>query len=254
MATRNTNTSTTMTTSDNSAWEPRVTRVEAGLEGLNKTVADLAAVIKDQSIGQFNQNNRIESQIQGLTVAVTNANAPRKTDWQLLIAVIFLLLAFSGIMFLPLNQTVSVNKEAIQTIANQFNEHQQLELHPVGKALLARVQGQIDAQDLTWDEKFKLHDQMDRNEFMNLDNKLQKEFSLMTDTLKGKQGELEKEMGMINDKMCQRVSTIEKLMTFHDQSEMSELRAWRNKANGLSAPTMITPLVSKEYEGVKAPK
>jgi predicted transcriptional regulator len=222
-------------------------------------VRDLAGVVKAQGDQIMAQNNRVENQIQSLTVAVTNANAPRKTDWNLLISLGFLILAFSGILFLPLNQTTQATKDSLHELTTEFHSHQNLELHPVGKAMLARLQGQLDAsvtainhdnevQNQVWEKRFMMHDDMDRNEFKSLDEKLQKEFALTTETIKQKQAELEKELGMVNDKMCNRVTAIEGRMRFQDESDFTELRQWRNKANGLSSPEMSVPLKSRSEE------
>jgi hypothetical protein len=260
MSSRNTKTYRTETTDSNTGgagWEPRVTRVEAGLEGLNKTVGDLAAVVRNQGDQVMAQNTRVENQIQQLTVAVTNAAAPRKTDWNLLISIGFLLLAFSGVLFLPLNQTTQATKEALHELTVEVQRHQQLDNHPVGVALMSRLQGQMDSeiafmkhdqevQNSNWESRFKMHDELDEKGFKSLDEKLQREFGLANKALEQRQEWLEKEIAMVNDKMCKRVTGIEGWMERQDTMDLNELRAWRNKANGLSSPGMSVPLQSRD--------
>jgi hypothetical protein len=92
--------------------EPRVTKLEVGLDRLTSDVKDLAGIVRSQGVA-------VEGEIQKLVVAVTEASAPRKTDWPTLISLAFLILALGGAVFYPLNATVSEIK------ANQIRMVQQ---------------------------------------------------------------------------------------------------------------------------------
>lgn len=116
--------------------EPRVAKLETGLEMLTRDVASLAQIVRDQGSG-------IEEQIKQLAVGVTQAAAPRRTDWQTMIAGIMLIMAIGTAVVVPLNQTAQENKAAIATMEQKFDTHSQLQLHPVGQALLARLEGQL---------------------------------------------------------------------------------------------------------------
>lgn len=116
--------------------EPRVAKLETGLDMLTKDVASLAQIVRDQGTS-------IENQIRELAVNVTAAAAPRKTDWQTLIALVMLIMAIGSAVFWPLNQTAQENKIALQHIEQKFDTHTQLQLHPVGEALLGRLEGQL---------------------------------------------------------------------------------------------------------------
>ena len=232
-------TSTTITSSDSSNWEPRVTRVEAGLDGLKNTVQDLASVVRTQGEQQMAQNTRIESQIQSLTVAVTNAAAPKKTDWNLLLTLGFFILTCSGILFIPLNQTTQATKESLHEVIMSFQAHQQLDNHPVGVALMHRLQSQLDTsianmahdqevQNADWNRRFNIHDDMDKAEFTSLEGKLKTEYMLANKTLE------------------QRILIVEGRQKFQDEQDLKELREWRNKASGLSVPDMSIPLQPRE--------
>jgi len=208
--------------------EPRVAKLETGLEILTRDVSSLAQITREQGTS-------IERQIRELAIGISQAAAPKKTDWGTLIAAIMLVMAVGSAVFWPLNQTSQNAKTAVEALAADYHSHTTLELHPVGKALLGRVE-----------EQMKLHSDYDAKEFLALDSKLQKEFGLITDTLRQKQLEIEKELGMVNDKMCQRVTAMEARLKFQDESDLGELRGWRNKASGLSTPGAVVPLIQRD--------
>ena len=234
--------------------EPRVAKLETGLEMLTRDVASLAQITRDQG-------GTIEKQLKDLAIGVTLAAAPRKTDWQTILAAIMLVMAIGSAVFWPLNQTAGNNKTALEALEAEYRNHTQLELHPVGKALLAKLQGELDTQVATirhdneiqiisWDGKFKLHDDMDRNEFKALDNKLQREFLLADKVLEQRQIAIEAQIATVNDKIGQRVSALEAVGNRQDAMDLLEVRAWRNKANGLNSPSSTVPLITKDIEGV----
>ena len=142
-------------------------------------------------------------------------------------------------------------------LEQKFDAHQQLELHPVGKALLARVQYQLDSdvaamkhdqeiQNNTWDARFKLHDDMDKEEFKGLDEKLQREFTLANKAIEQRQTDLEKEIALIQNENCSSFTRLENAEVQRVNDELQELRAWRNKAAGLASPDKTTVLMPKE--------
>ena len=116
--------------------EPRVARVETGLEMLTRDVASLVQVVREQGSG-------IENQIRELAIGVTQAAAPRRTYWQTLIAMVMLIMAIGSAVFWPLNQTANENRLSLQRMEQNFSAHVQLQLHPVGQALLGRLEDQL---------------------------------------------------------------------------------------------------------------
>ena len=146
------------TSSDN--LEPRVAKLETGLEMLTRDVASLAQVVRDQG-------TNIEEQIKQLAIGVTQAAAPKRTDWSLLLTLCMFILALGSAVFWPINQTVQENKIAIQHMETKFDDHNKLQLHPVGQALLGRVEAQMldhvtsnqrenDAQNKAWERNIDL--------------------------------------------------------------------------------------------------
>lgn len=219
--------------------EPRVAKLETGLEMLTKDVASLAQITRDQG-------NNIETQIRDLAVSVTQAAAPRRTDWQTMISLGLLILAIGSAVFWPLNQTAQNNKDDVKQLTTLMREHSALDNHPVGAALLGRLEEQLKTHVVNNDREMSQHRESDDREFKALDQKLQQEYQLANKTLEQKQEWLEKEINMVNDKMCKRVTEIESRFERQDTMDLQELREWRKKANGLSLPEMSVPLSSRQ--------
>lgn len=222
MANQTKYTSTTSgSSSSNGGLEPRVAKLETGLEILTRDVTTLASVVREQG-------SNIEHEIQKLAVGVTQAAGPRKTDWSTIISALLLIMAIGSAVFWPLNQTSQNNKSDIQQLSQEFKNHQQLDNHPVGTALLSRIQGQIDAevkalreadtaQNAFWSKQYSQHEEYDNREFRYLDERLQREFQLANKVLE------------------QRLNYLEANNTERNKADLDELRAWRTKAMGLTS-------------------
>lgn len=87
--------------------EPRVAKLEVGLDRLTEDVRSLASIVREQG-------TQVEGEIQKLVVAVTQASGPRKTDWSVIISAVLLVMAIGSAVFWPLNQITQDNKIAIQ--------------------------------------------------------------------------------------------------------------------------------------------
>lgn len=112
--------------------EPRVAKLEVGLDRLTEDVRSLAGIVRDQGAN-------VEKQLQSLTIAVTQAQAPRKTDWNIVISGGLLIMALGSAVFWPLNQTENNNKDAIDRLTVKFEQHENLDEHPVGKSLMQQL-------------------------------------------------------------------------------------------------------------------
>lgn len=219
--------------------EPRVAKLEAGLEILTKSVSELTMAVRDN-------NSSMEEKIERITVAVTQAQAPKKPDYSLFVSIAFLILALGSAVFWPLNKTGQDNKDELHTVVQKFEAHQQLNLHPVGSALLQRVEEQLQLHNQANETMMKSHIEYDNRQFTELDKKLQQEYSLMDRTTEVRMAGLETKMTQFNDKIYGRVLVLEQQLREKDAKDLDELRAWRNKASGLSSPTMAVPLIPKE--------
>lgn len=207
--------------------EPRVVKLEAGLDSLTKSVSELTLVLRENS-------SVLDNKIDKLTIAVTQAQAPQKTDWSMIISAIFLILALGSAVFWPLNQTANNNKEAIQAAEIKLDSHLHLEQHPVGAALMQRLEGELKGHQLL-DER---NQQKGKEDCLTLNktsvDKLEMEMSLSSKFY-------ESQVKMLND----RLVNLEILNKESTSKDNDELRQWRLKAmkkavSDVSAPTPIS--------------
>ena len=273
----------TMPDQNESHLEPRVARLETGLETLTRNVSEMAISMRE---GSAATNQKIDN----LVVAVTQANAPKKTDWSLFISIGFFILALGSAVFWPLNKQGQDNRDALQRHEQVMAEHMKLDMHPVG---MAKVESLIKDVDINRAEMTK------RDEA--LDNKIQRETQLMTDLITAKlvamDQRLQVEMGLKNDLVVANQKSIENGMKAHERqdelegklaaaelrvvkekndlyvdklfgcvqelekerikisdNEHAELMAWRQKAMGLSSPNATVPLLTREAVPDTTPK
>jgi hypothetical protein len=117
--------------------EPRVAKLEVGLDRLTEDVRSLASIVRDQGA-------TVEKQLSELTVAVTQAAGPRKTDWSTIISAILLIMTIGSAVFFPLNQLVQENKIAVENLSEFVHQHEKLDIHPVGNAILNRMERELE--------------------------------------------------------------------------------------------------------------
>ena len=220
--------------------EPRVARLEVGLETLTKNVSDLTITIRDNNL-------EVSRQLAALQVSVTTAAGPKRTDWGVILTAIGLILAIGAAVFVPINNSTKDNKDAIMKVQDTMAEHIKLNLHPVGQALVQRLEEQIIAHTLLNDRAMKEHAERDTEEFNALDKKLQLEYSLVNANLAAQTAaldvRLQKEFGLTQLRNDARFNKLEADDLAQRDLDQQELRQWRAKANGLSAPASTVPLI-----------
>ena len=196
--------------------EPRVAKLEAGLDILTKNVNDLTVAVRDVS-------TNLETKIEKLTVAVTEAAAPKKTDRSMIISACLLMMAIGSAVFWPLNQTSQNTKTDLQALELKFEEHQKLTLHPVGAAKIDNLEKDVAANKL---------EAITRNSA--LDIKIQRETQLMTDLVVSRlmdlDTRLQKELTLRGDLVDQRLIRLEQYKVDMLKMDQDELRNWRLKA------------------------
>lgn len=128
--------------------EPRVAKLETGLEILTRDVTSLAHVVREQS-------RNIEVEIQKLAVAVTQAGAPRKTEWPVLIATLMLVMAIGSAAFSPLRQNVSNNKTDILAVQSALTSHVAQDYHPVAALRFQEVDARLNKLEANEAERNK---------------------------------------------------------------------------------------------------
>ena len=212
-----------MEQSNTAHMEPRVARLEVGLETLTKNVNDIVIAMRENSLST---NTKIDN----LAIAVTQASAPRKTDWNLLLTLGFFILAIGSAVFWPLNKSSYDNKVELDNLSTKIEHHIILDAHPVSAVRFAELEKKYEEN---------------RTEMVNrdkeLNTKIQRETQLMTDLISAR-------LLALNVSMDLKFGRIDRFMEHQDFGDLDELRQWRAKANGLSSPNMTTPLIPKEIE------
>lgn len=237
---------TPMTQPKDYALEPRVAKLEVGLDRLTEDVRDLAGVVRTQGA-------QVEQEIQKLVVAVTQAAGPKKTDWGVLIAAGGLVLAIGGAAFWPLNQQVQDNKAQIAAYHQSMVEHQKMDNHPVGAALVQRLEEQIKTHIANNERELKAHIEMDKNEFDSLHKCFAEQMAAheklalaQHQLIEAKSAGIQAKNDLYIDKLFGRVVELEKERIKIADNEHAELMLWRQKAMGLTSPDAVVPLVKRE--------
>jgi len=231
--------------------EPRVARLEVGLETLTKNVSDLTITIRDNNL-------EVSRQLAALQVSVTTAAGPKRTDWGVILTAIGLTLAIGAAVFVPINNSTKDNKDAILKVQDMMADHMKLTLHPVGSALVQRLEEQIATHTLLNDRVMKEHVERDTQEFNALDKKLQLEYGLMNSKLETQLNALDiriqKEFGITQLRNDARLIKLEAADNYQSDLDQQELRQWRSKASGLSTPASVVPLIPTQLPVVPALK
>lgn len=211
--------------------EPRVAKLEVGLDRLTEDVRSLAGIVRDQG-------SNVEKQLQALTIAVTEAQAPKKTDWSVIISAGLLVLAIGSAVFWPLNQTSQLNKQSIDNLQLKFEAHQQLDSHPVGAALMLRLEEQLKSHVESNAKEMGDHIAQAQRDH----DSMKKEFQIEMDShVKLFQSELE---GVRNatqlslNKLDTRIVTLENKNDINYLKDRDELMMWRQKAMGLNSTSV----------------
>lgn len=116
--------------------EPRVAKLEVGLDRLTEDVKDLANVVRVH--GQT-----VEQEIQKLVIAVTQASGPKKTDWSTIFAGVMLIMALGSAVYLPLNQKMDSMGQVQKELQIKSEQHSNLPGHPVSMAIEQQLQSHI---------------------------------------------------------------------------------------------------------------
>lgn len=208
--------------------EPRVAKLEVGLDRLTDDVRDLANVVRSQGAN-------MEAEIQKLVVAVTQAAGPRKTDWQTIIAGIALVLAIGSAVFWPMNQTLGETKARVENYQESIIDHQRLDNHPVGAALLKRVEDQLSTHVINNERQFKEHLDNEKREFDLLKEHFNEKLAIQQKFFQSELSGIQNKNDLYIDKLFNRVLKLENLNDIASEKDKEELMLWRQKAMGLQA-------------------
>lgn len=225
--------------------EPRVAKLEVGMERLTDDVRDLANVVRTQG-------SNMEGEIQKLVVAVTQAAGPRKTDWATIIAGCALVLAIGSAAFWPLNQTAQDNKAGLTRMEQITDDHSKIEMHPVGLALVQRLESELKAVKENHEKDLREHAQDAKDMHETLRTHFHEEMTMQSKIYELQLSALEKKVDLHNDRVYARVLKLEDKNTMDAEREKDELQMWRQKAMGLSAP--VAPSVHSHLDAVSPQK
>lgn len=196
--------------------EPRVARLETGLETLTRNVSDLTVSLREYS----SETNR---KLDTLSIAVTTAQAPRRTDWGVLISAFALIMALGAAVLVPINNATSENRQYLKDMHQEFVDHKNLTLHPVGSALVNRLETQM-----------ALHATQDKEEIATLGKNMSSEIESVN-----------KRSEFFNEKILLRVEKLETRNLNIDDKDNDELRRWRLKALGFHTPNIVPPILPR---------
>lgn len=206
--------------------EPRVAKLEVGMERLTDDVRNLAVVVREQG-------SQVEKQIQELIVAVTQASGPKKTDWSTIFAGLMLVFAIGSAVFWPLNQTSQDNKSSLAELHKDFISHGQLQLHPVGMALVLRIEENLRDHIVSNQREMSQHmvDAKDMHEALRA--QFQERTELTSKIYELQLKELQNKVDLHNERIYGRVVRLEEQNRIDMEREKDELQMWRAKAMGL---------------------
>jgi hypothetical protein len=115
--------------------EPRVAILETNVEALTNNVQKLV-----------DHSEKVERSISELTVLLTKASAPRKTDWQTIISFVFLLGTVVSAIYWPLNMRMDFIEQRqgdmqakLQRETALITERTDKELQSLGDRLILRL-------------------------------------------------------------------------------------------------------------------
>jgi hypothetical protein len=115
--------------------EPRVAILETNVEALTNNVQKLV-----------DHSEKVERSISELTVLLTKASAPRKTDWQTIISFVFLLGTVVSAIYWPLNMRMDFielrqgdMRDKLQRETELITNRNEKELQSLGDRLILRL-------------------------------------------------------------------------------------------------------------------
>lgn len=155
-----------------SRYDARLSKVEASVDAIVRDLTTLGGNVRELASIVRTQGEQTGEQLKSLLVGVATATGPRKTDWQLVISAVALILALGAAIFTPLNMRIADLKEQAEKASDRAEAHMSLPLHPVAAVRLDSLEKE-------------LKDKETRNAIaiVAVDLKLQQEYRLISDKL-----------------------------------------------------------------------
>jgi hypothetical protein len=232
--------------------EPRVARLETSMEALTRNVDSLST-----NVSQLTKT--IDEKFSALQVGLANAQAPRRTDWGVLLSAGTLILALGAAVLIPINNASNDNKSSVQRLEQKFDEHAALPLHPIGQALVNGMQKLMDEREANYQTQHKLLDEKIQREtqlmtdlvsakLIALDERLQKEMSLRDLALQTQLTGIVSKQELVNQRHFERIVRLETYNSEQISKDNDELRQWRVLADHgevkINTPVTVCPQTS----------
>lgn len=119
--------------------EPRVTRVETEIGALTRDVGQLTQDVRALTVAVSKRDEMFEGELKKVLVAVTQAAAPRRTDWGTVLSALAVGLAIGAAVLSPIYHRLSSAEETLAANHEQISRHELLDSHPVSKAKLENL-------------------------------------------------------------------------------------------------------------------
>lgn len=214
--------------------EPRVAKLELGMERITADIKELSGAVASQG-------ERVETQIQQLVIAVTQAQSPKKTDWQTIIAAIALIMAIGSAVFWPLSQQVTEARDELAKYHDSMAQHVKLDMHPVGWALVQRMEQQLQSHISNNEKEFRNHVDLDEREFADIHAEFKEKLMCLKNDLENQVKYTQEKNAQYLDKLFGRVVKLEDGQLMKYEKEITELMEWRQKAMGLTTQATEAP-------------
>ena len=142
---------------------------------------------------------------------------------------------------------------AIEKVSELISEHTKLDSHPVGMALIKRLEEQLKTHIDNNAKEFSQHVASDEKSEKELKNNFKDAIDCSEKMTTAKLSLIEVEIAgmtskqeLVNQRHFERIIRLENYNSEQISKDNDELRSWRNKASGLSTPGAVVPLVPRE--------
>ena len=126
--------------------EPKIAKMEATIESVTRDIGNLAHIVQGISGTVADLAKSTNEQFEKLLVGITTAAAPRRTDWQVVIAAAVLCLALGAAVLTPISAQIVHLDTQTEALNSQIDAHMRLPLHPVGESRVNDLEKNLTAR------------------------------------------------------------------------------------------------------------
>lgn len=229
--------------------ELRVTTIEANMDSFRNELSQVSSGLKDLILTVGKRSDEAEKQFQMLMVQISEAKAPKRTDWMAIIgtgvSVFLLVITIGALVLQPLYKEMSRMSEfdksyndSIVAMNKGFHDelhvHETLTLHPVGQQIVSDLNKKITELDIKLQREFGLiADSLKEKTvssdraIVELDTRLQREFLTAYKSLKNTTEALKEQTIIQHSALDDRISRIQLTLERQNEVMAAELQARR---------------------------